>query len=136
MLGFHRYPMDFVMSHTEPFEIIKVSVGKVSHISEAEVERRKLPAAQRHHLTSLFDVVAWTGNYASYKYHLTKFVNAGSISVDHINASICFNRQILRSRCSSYQSSHLLCSIGCCRQHLPSSLLSPQRGLRTRGSHL
>jgi homogentisate 1,2-dioxygenase len=37
---------------------------------------------------SPFDVVAWTGNYAPYKYDLTKFVNVGSISVDHIDPSI------------------------------------------------
>jgi homogentisate 1,2-dioxygenase len=35
-----------------------------------------------------FDVVAWHGNYAPYKYDLTKFVNVGSISVDHIDPSI------------------------------------------------
>lgn len=35
-----------------------------------------------------FDVVAWHGNYVPYKYDLTKFVNVGSISVDHIDPSI------------------------------------------------
>ncbi|KAH0364096.1 homogentisate 1,2-dioxygenase-like protein, partial [Aureobasidium melanogenum] len=35
-----------------------------------------------------FDVVAWHGNYVPYKYDLTKFVNIGSISVDHIDPSI------------------------------------------------
>ncbi|KUJ11587.1 homogentisate 1,2-dioxygenase-like protein [Mollisia scopiformis] len=37
---------------------------------------------------SPFDVVAWHGNYVPYKYDLTKFVNIGSISVDHIDPSI------------------------------------------------
>jgi len=37
---------------------------------------------------SPFDVVAWHGNYVPYKYDLTKFVNVGSISVDHIDPSI------------------------------------------------
>ncbi|KAK9464608.1 homogentisate 1,2-dioxygenase-like protein [Lipomyces arxii] len=35
-----------------------------------------------------YDVVAWSGNYVPYKYDLTKFVNVGSISVDHIDPSI------------------------------------------------
>lgn len=37
---------------------------------------------------SPFDVVAWHGNYVPYKYNLEKFVNVGSISVDHIDPSI------------------------------------------------
>lgn len=37
---------------------------------------------------SPFDVVAWHGNYVPYKYDMTKFVNVGSISVDHIDPSI------------------------------------------------
>ncbi|KAH8684352.1 homogentisate 1,2-dioxygenase-like protein [Tricladium varicosporioides] len=37
---------------------------------------------------SPFDVIAWHGNYVPYKYDLTKFVNVGSISVDHIDPSI------------------------------------------------
>jgi len=39
-------------------------------------------------ITGLDDVVAWHGNYVPYKYDLTKFVNVGSISVDHIDPSI------------------------------------------------
>jgi homogentisate 1,2-dioxygenase len=35
-----------------------------------------------------FDVIAWHGNYVPYKYDLTKFINVGSISVDHIDPSI------------------------------------------------
>lgn len=42
-------------------------------------------SVQQH---SPFDVVAWHGNYVPYKYDLTKFVNVGSISVDHIDPSI------------------------------------------------
>ncbi|KAH8925787.1 homogentisate 1,2-dioxygenase [Atractiella rhizophila] len=37
---------------------------------------------------SPFDVVAWHGNYVPYKYNLERFVNVGSISVDHIDPSI------------------------------------------------
>lgn len=42
-------------------------------------------STQKH---SPFDVVAWHGNYVPFKYDLTKFVNVGSISVDHIDPSI------------------------------------------------
>ncbi|RMZ79336.1 hypothetical protein DV737_g3421, partial [Chaetothyriales sp. CBS 132003] len=42
-------------------------------------------SSQRH---CPFDVIAWHGNYVPYKYDLTKFVNVGSISVDHIDPSI------------------------------------------------
>ncbi|KAF8960037.1 homogentisate 1,2-dioxygenase [Flammula alnicola] len=41
--------------------------------------------AQEH---TPFDVVAWHGNYAPYKYAMEKFVNVGSISEDHIDPSI------------------------------------------------
>jgi homogentisate 1,2-dioxygenase len=37
---------------------------------------------------SCFDVVAWHGNYAPYKYDLRKFVVVNSVSVDHIDPSI------------------------------------------------
>ncbi|KAL8291349.1 hypothetical protein RQP46_002327 [Phenoliferia psychrophenolica] len=37
---------------------------------------------------SPFDVVAWHGNYVPYKYDMFRFVNVGSISVDHIDPSI------------------------------------------------
>ena len=37
---------------------------------------------------SPFDVVAWHGNYAPYKYDLTKFNTIGSISYDHPDPSI------------------------------------------------
>jgi homogentisate 1,2-dioxygenase len=43
-------------------------------------------ASRQQH--SPFDVVAWHGNYVPYKYDLTKFVNVGSISVDHMDPSI------------------------------------------------
>jgi homogentisate 1,2-dioxygenase len=46
----------------------------------------KLFASSQNH--SPYDVVAWHGNYVPYKYDLTKFVNVGSISVDHIDPSI------------------------------------------------
>jgi len=37
---------------------------------------------------SPFDVVAWHGNYAPYKYDLRKFCTLGSISYDHPDPSI------------------------------------------------
>jgi len=37
---------------------------------------------------SPFDVVAYHGNYLPYKYNLERFVNVGSISVDHCDPSI------------------------------------------------
>ncbi|KAH8425043.1 putative homogentisate 1,2-dioxygenase [Aspergillus melleus] len=57
----------------EPWEIIYKLGGKF------------FSSRQNH---SPFDVVAWHGNYVPYKYDLTKFVNVGSISVDHIDPSI------------------------------------------------
>jgi homogentisate 1,2-dioxygenase len=35
-----------------------------------------------------FDVVAWHGNYAPYKYNLSNFVVVNSVSVDHMDPSI------------------------------------------------
>ncbi|VUC20533.1 unnamed protein product [Clonostachys rosea] len=46
----------------------------------------KFFASTQNH--SPFDVIAWHGNYVPFKYDLTKFVNVGSISVDHIDPSI------------------------------------------------
>ncbi|KAJ5924557.1 homogentisate 1-2-dioxygenase [Penicillium verhagenii] len=57
----------------EPWEIVYKLGGKF------------FKSTQNH---SPFDVVAWHGNYVPYKYDLTKFVNVGSISVDHIDPSI------------------------------------------------
>ncbi|KFY80406.1 hypothetical protein V501_08650 [Pseudogymnoascus sp. VKM F-4519 (FW-2642)] len=57
----------------EPWEIVYKLGGKF------------FSSKQEH---SPFDVVAWHGNYVPYKYDLTKFVNVGSISVDHIDPSI------------------------------------------------
>ncbi|EHK99030.1 putative Homogentisate 1,2-dioxygenase [Glarea lozoyensis 74030] len=57
----------------EPWEIVYKLAGKF------------FKSTQQH---SPFDVVAWHGNYVPYKYDLTKFVNVGSISVDHIDPSI------------------------------------------------
>jgi len=41
---------------------------------------------ETHH--SPFDIVAWHGNYAPYKYDLRKFNTVGSISYDHPDPSI------------------------------------------------
>jgi len=37
---------------------------------------------------SVFDVVAWRGNYVPYKFDLAKFVTVNSVSVDHLDPSI------------------------------------------------
>ncbi|KAH1550830.1 hypothetical protein KXX57_009150 [Aspergillus fumigatus] len=72
---------DFLAPHAkyeisqEPWEIIYKLGGKF------------FKSTQNH---SPFDVVAWHGNYVPYKYDLTKFVNVGSISVDHIDPSIFY----------------------------------------------
>lgn len=46
----------------------------------------KLFSCKQNHTP--FDVVAWHGSYVPYKYDLSKFVYAGSISKDHIDPSI------------------------------------------------
>ncbi|KAL4963626.1 putative homogentisate 1,2-dioxygenase [Aspergillus stella-maris] len=67
------YPVAQYEVVKEPWEIIYKLGGKF------------FKSTQQH---SPFDVVAWHGNYVPYKYDLTKFVNVGSISVDHIDPSI------------------------------------------------
>ncbi|KAL4793678.1 Homogentisate 1,2-dioxygenase [Aspergillus venezuelensis] len=67
------YPVAQYEVVKEPWEIIYKLGGKFFR------------STQQH---SPFDVVAWHGNYVPYKYDLTKFVNVGSISVDHIDPSI------------------------------------------------
>lgn len=42
-------------------------------------------AKQKH---SVFDVVAWHGNYVPYKYDLSKFMVINSVSFDHCDPSI------------------------------------------------
>lgn len=37
---------------------------------------------------SVFDVVAWHGNYVPYKYNLDNYITIGSISKDHPDPSI------------------------------------------------
>ncbi|KAJ4353189.1 uncharacterized protein N0V89_004915 [Didymosphaeria variabile] len=64
---------NFQLPELAPWEIIYKLGGKF------------FKSTQQH---SPFDVVAWHGNYVPYKYDLTKFVNVGSISVDHIDPSI------------------------------------------------
>ncbi|KAL4955198.1 Homogentisate 1,2-dioxygenase [Aspergillus filifer] len=67
------YPVAQYEVVKEPWQIIYKLGGKF------------FKSTQQH---SPFDVVAWHGNYVPYKYDLTKFVNVGSISVDHIDPSI------------------------------------------------
>ncbi|KAG8413427.1 hypothetical protein J3458_012988 [Metarhizium acridum] len=66
-------PEAFYEVKKEPWQIIFKVCGK------------EFKSTQDH---SPFDVVAWHGNYVPFKYDLTKFVNVGSISVDHIDPSI------------------------------------------------
>ncbi|KAF2502682.1 homogentisate 1,2-dioxygenase-like protein [Lophium mytilinum] len=63
----------YEVTQDDPWEIIYKLGGKF------------FKSTQRH---CPFDVVAWHGNYVPFKYDLTKFVNVGSISVDHIDPSI------------------------------------------------
>jgi homogentisate 1,2-dioxygenase len=63
----------YEITHDDPWSIVYKLGGKF------------FKCTQQH---SPFDVVAWHGNYVPYKYDLTKFVNVGSISVDHIDPSI------------------------------------------------
>lgn len=67
------HPVASYQIENDPWEIIYKLGGKT------------FKSTQNH---SPFDVVAWHGNYVPYKYDLTKFVNVGSISVDHIDPSI------------------------------------------------
>ncbi|CDH58811.1 homogentisate-dioxygenase [Lichtheimia corymbifera JMRC:FSU:9682] len=46
----------------------------------------KLFSAKQNHIP--FDVVAWHGNYAPYKYDLAKFCAVNSVTFDHIDPSI------------------------------------------------
>ena len=63
----------YEISHDDPWDIVYKLGGKFF-----QSEQRHCP----------FDVVAWHGNYVPYKYDLTKFVNVGSISVDHMDPSV------------------------------------------------
>ncbi|KAF3039460.1 hypothetical protein E8E11_005624 [Didymella keratinophila] len=63
----------YEITHKDPWDVVYKLGGKF------------FKSKQQH---SPFDVVAWHGNYVPYKYDLTKFVNVGSISVDHIDPSI------------------------------------------------
>ncbi|KDN59845.1 putative homogentisate 1,2-dioxygenase [Colletotrichum sublineola] len=68
------YPVaSYEVSKDDPWDIVYKLGGKFFN------------STQRH---CPFDVVAWHGNYVPWKYDLTKFVNVGSISVDHIDPSI------------------------------------------------
>ena len=73
-------PRDFLhpvaayeITHDDPWKVVYKLGGKF------------FQSSQNH---CPFDVVAWHGNYVPYKYDLTKFINVGSISVDHIDPSI------------------------------------------------
>jgi homogentisate 1,2-dioxygenase len=50
----------------------------------------KLFVARQNH--SPFDVVAWHGNYAPYKYDLAKFCVINSVSYDHIVSGLTMQR--------------------------------------------
>ena len=67
------YPSAFTQIDADEWKVVYKLSGKFFYTT------------QQH---SPFDVVAWHGNYLPYKYDITKFVNVGSISVDHIDPSI------------------------------------------------
>ncbi|KAK6072220.1 homogentisate -dioxygenase [Seiridium cupressi] len=74
------YPRDFLYP-TAAYEVTKDDPWEITY----KLGGKYFKSTQRH---CPFDVVAWHGNYVPYKYDLTKFVNVGSISVDHIDPSI------------------------------------------------
>ncbi|EFW99703.1 homogentisate-dioxygenase [Grosmannia clavigera kw1407] len=59
--------------------------NNISWTITAKFDGRLFDAAQDH---TPFDVVAWHGNYAPYKYDLGRFNTIGSISFDHPDPSI------------------------------------------------
>jgi homogentisate 1,2-dioxygenase len=75
-------PVAWYEDRDEPFELIAKFQGH-------------LWAAQMDH--SPFDVVAWRGNHAPYKYDLRRFNTIGSISYDHPDPSIFLVLQSITS---------------------------------------
>ena len=55
-------------------------------VSYAHCPRHARSARHRQH--SVFDVVAWHGNYAPYKYDLRNFHAVNTVTVDHSDPSI------------------------------------------------
>uniref|UniRef100_A0AC35TVG1 Eukaryotic translation initiation factor 3 subunit C n=1 Tax=Rhabditophanes sp. KR3021 TaxID=114890 RepID=A0AC35TVG1_9BILA len=68
-----EYPVAWFEENDSSFEIVTKYQGKL------------FVKKQDH---SPFDVVAWHGNYAPYKYDLTKFMVINSVSFDHCDPSI------------------------------------------------
>lgn len=68
-----QYPVAWYEDVDKPFTIINKFQGKFF-------------TAQMEH--SIFDVVAWHGNFSPYKYNLEYFNTIGSISFDHPDPSI------------------------------------------------
>lgn len=56
-----------------------------AHVTTVKMQGKLFDRARTH---SPFDVVAWHGNYAPYKYDLATFRVHGSVSVDHTDPSI------------------------------------------------
>ena len=84
---------------------------------------------------SPFDVVAWHGNYAPYKYDLRRFNAIGSISHDHPDPSIFL---VLHSASDTPGVSNLDFVAFAPRtlvmqRHLPAALVPPQRRERVHG---
>jgi len=67
------YPVADFEDRKAPYTLIQKFLGE---IFSAQSDR------------SPFDVVAWHGNYAPYKYNLSNFVVVNSVSVDHLDPSI------------------------------------------------
>jgi len=73
-------PRDF-LTPVAVYEDIEIPTYQVVNKFQGQL----FVALQEH---SPFDVVAWHGNYAPYKYDLRKFVVINSVSVDHCDPSI------------------------------------------------
>jgi homogentisate 1,2-dioxygenase len=67
------YPVAAFEQHSAPCELVAKFQGR---LWSTELDR------------SPFDVVAWRGNYAPYKYDLARFNTMGSVSYDHPDPSI------------------------------------------------
>lgn len=71
-----------------PSKLIELDRSAPSRFEDIDAEytiinkyQGKLFCTKQNH--SPFDVVAWHGNYAPYKYDLEKFVTINTVSVDH-----------------------------------------------------
>ena len=85
---------------------------------------------------SPFDVVAWHGNYAPYKYDLRRFNTIGSISYDHPDPSIFLVLQSISDTpgVDDARLRDLPAALAGDAEHLPAALVSSQRRQRVHGA--